>query len=119
MNNRNLIDDFSAAIVALIFLVFTRGLGAFIGYDLADVIAFAPLLGTLLRFRINYEPRPSRSTETTPKDLENATEPRAGKSSNGNEGLEGAVEPVRGYLHMLRKTLQTEVRVCLKRPLFL
>lgn len=119
MNNQNLIDDFSAAVVALIFVVFAHGLGAFIGFDLADVIAFAPLLGTLLRFRISYEPRPRRATETTPKDVEYAAEPRDGKNSYGNERLEGTVEPVRGYLHMLRKTLQIEVRVCLKRPLFL
>ena len=92
-------------IIALCNFLWTPSVAIF-GRDFERVFPGTPLTGTLLRFRVNYQPKPRSIALGDIENPPNASQDLRTDASGDQQGR------VRGYLHMLKRTRQIEVRVC-------
>lgn len=106
VNKRHVLEGATTLAVSVVVFFFLFSLGPLIGQDLAFIISTTPFAGVLLRFRINYKPKASHIMLNNDGNLEQQAE--AVENDDQDE-----TDSVRGYLHMLRKTLQVEVRVAI------
>ena len=113
ITERGLREDFKTFVFAALLCRALYSLTPIISEPLAALLAEMPLTGALVRFRIKYEPKQAhydaeeQNEGSSAQDVEERGQDSAGNAET-EKGLE-RLEPVRGYLHMLRRTYAVEV----------